>query len=163
MATILEHVKDLERSLPELELQMGGERPVVKVYEGKEGIRAIIEDMKNSKHQHSEEIADLEAMYSILTPEDLQLMRTEVKKLGVHIQGLYAGMPSKKVADSERHVLPKEFSGFKSNITIYGDKIALVTFEGKMHSVLIESQALAKTLRVLFTLAFREAKKFPEE
>lgn len=162
-AQMKEHIQELTLSLPELELRVGGEKPVVKVYEGKEGIRAIIADMKVSKPKSSQEIADLEAMYKVLTIEDLAPMRNEMKRLGIHVEGLYAGKPSKKIASSERHVLPKSMSDFKANITIYGDKVALVTFEGKMHSVLIESKALAKTLGILFRLAFESGKKLPQE
>lgn len=158
-----EHIHELAQSLPELELRVGGEKPVVKVYEGKEGVRAIIADMKIAKPRSSQEITDLEAMYKVLTVNDLAPMRNEMKRLGIHVEGLYAGEPSKKIASSERHILPKDLSDFKANITIYNDKIALVTFEGKMHSVLIESKALAKTLRILFGLAFTSGKQLPQK
>jgi sugar-specific transcriptional regulator TrmB len=159
---VAEHVASLERALPELALRIGGERPVVKVYEGAEGIRTVVDEMQRSKVRESFEISDLDAMYAILKPEELEPMRTKIKKVGIHVHGLYAGVASPKVADSERHALPKEFSNFKSNITIYGNKIALVTFEGKMHSVIIESAALAQTLIILFRLALKTAKQFPE-
>lgn len=158
-----EHIQDLERSVPELELEMGGEKPVVKVFEGKEGIRAMIEEMKTSARSDSKEIADLEAMYKVLTPEDLLPLRLALKKLGVKNQGLYTGEPSKKVMDVERHILPKEFSNFHSNITILDNKIFLVTFEGKMTSVIIESGPLAKAMGVLFHFAFQSARQFPEK
>src|SRR5512142_2814354 len=37
--------QDLERLLPEIEMQAGGERPVVKLFEGREGLKAIIADL----------------------------------------------------------------------------------------------------------------------
>lgn len=157
---VKEKMKDLERILPEIELQIGGERPVVRVFEGKEGMRAIIEDMRMTRSKESVEISDLEAMYKVLTPDDLKAMRIEVKKSGSHVRGLYAGTPGEKVVSVDRFSLPKEFWGFKSNIGIYGeDKIALVTFEGKMYSVVIESKALTKALRTLFELAFKGGAK----
>lgn len=159
-----EQVQELVRLLPELELQAGGEKPVVKVFEGKEGIRAIIEEMKKSRPAKTEEIADLDAMYKILTPEDLLPMRIEMKKRGTFVHGLYAGKPSDKVVSSERFALPPEYQGFQSNITIYDDKVSLVTFGGQMHSVIIESKELAKTLSILFSLAYKTAKReFPSE
>ena len=159
---VAEQIASLERSLPELALRMGGERPVVKVYEGEEGIRTVLDEMRHSNIQESFEITDLDAMYAILKPEDLLPMRSKLKKTGIHISGLYSGAASPKIADSERYALPGEFQNFKSNITIYGNKIALVTFEGKMHSVIIESEALARTMIILFKLAFKTAKQFPE-
>jgi sugar-specific transcriptional regulator TrmB len=154
-----ERVKDLERMLPELELMSGGEKPVVRVFEGKEGIREIIEDMRTSDYKKSVEIADLDAMYKVLNTEDLASMRTELKRRGTTVRGLYAGLPQRSVVKAERYALPEELSDFRSNIGIYGDKIALVTFEGKMYSVLIESKALTKALRNLFEMALRGAEK----
>ncbi len=151
-----EKVEDLERIVPELELQIGGERPVVRVFEGKEGLRAVMADMRNTKTKESLEIADLEAVYKALTKEDLAAMRDSVKKGGTKVRGFYAGNAQENTNTVDRVFLPKEAGGFKSHIGTYGDdKIALVTFEGKMHSVIIESKPLAKAMRTLFETAFK--------
>ena len=154
-----DRVQDLERMVPELELLMGGEKPVVKVFEGKEGLRAIIDDMEQTKSKYGLEISDSEAMYKVLQPEDLKGIREQSKKVGMHIRGLYAGELNPTTVQADRVMLPKELGEFRSNIGIYGDKIAFVTFEGKMHSVLIESPALTKAMRILFELAFTQAKE----
>ena len=151
----------LERLLPELELRTGGERPVVRVFEGKEGLHAIIDDMKSTEFRTSTEIADLEALYQVLTPDDLKGMRTELKRRGVKIRGLYAGMPGPKIVETDRLSLPKEYSGFKADIGVYGNKIEMITFEGKMYSVIIESAALARTLQILFEMALKNGKDLP--
>lgn len=154
-----ERVKDLERMLPELELQTGGERPVVRLFEGKEGLKAIIEDMKSTEFKKSVEIADLEALYKVLSPDDLKTMRTALQKRGVKIRGIYAGAPGPKFVETDRIPLADEFSGFKADIGVYGNKVEMITFEGKLYSIIIESEALAKTLNILFELAFRGATK----
>lgn len=162
-AEMHDRVQDLERMLPELELATGGERPTVRVYEGKEGVRAIIADMQESRPKQTVEIADLKAMYSILTPEDLKPMRMELKRNNAKVHGIYAGDPSGKTVEGERYFLPESMGDFRSDITVYGDKVALVTFEGKMYSVLVESAALAKTMKTLFDLAFRCVQDFKEK
>lgn len=150
-----ERVKDLERSLPELELQIGGERPVVKVFDGKEGIRALLADMQVSKPKLIHEITDMDAMWTILKPEDLASLREENLRNAVHVKGIYAG--SKIITDTpvhvDRYVLPADRFGFKSHVAVYNDKVTLVTFEGKLHTIIIENEALSKTLRILFELA----------
>ncbi|MDD5252077.1 MAG: helix-turn-helix domain-containing protein [Patescibacteria group bacterium] len=153
-----ERVRDLENMLPELELQAGGERPVVKVFEGKEGLFAIIEDMQRTKRKDGVELTDLTAMYQVLTTDDLARLRQELKKQGVHIRGLYSGAASSaNVVDTERIFLPPEMSSFRSNIAVYGEKVALVTFVGKMYSVIIENPDLTKAMRLLFDLALKGA------
>lgn len=154
-----QQVQDLERLVPELELRAGGEKPVVKVFEGKSGIMAIVEDMRMGASKETFEITDLEAMFKVLSVEDLQTMRNELAKKGTYVHGIYSGTPQGGANTTVRHFLPSELAGFKSNIGIYGNKIALVTFEGKMHSVIIESEHLTKTLRILFDLAFKGMEK----
>lgn len=153
-------VKDLEETLPELEMQAGGERPVVRMFEGKQGLRAIIEDKKSTPHTYSMEISDLDALYKVLTPEDLTTLRQELKRKKTKVTGLYAGVPGKKIVpDSSRIMLKGKHKEFASDISVYGNKITLTTFVGKMHSIIIESKPLAKALEVLFELAFKGAKK----
>jgi sugar-specific transcriptional regulator TrmB len=162
-AEMHEKVRELEEVLPELELRAGGEKPLVRLFEGKQGIFAIIEDMRATKAKQSVEMTDLDAMYKVLNTEDLRAMRDELKKFGTEVRGLYSGKASPKTVEGRRVFLPVEFGGFKANIGIYGDRVALVTFEGKMHSVIIESAALTKAMRTLFKLAFRGAAGLPEE
>ena len=156
---VRQQITDLEQLLPELELQMGGEKPVVRAFEGKEGILGIVEDIKSTDFNESFEITDLTAMDTVLKTEDLIGLQSAFKKRGVHFHGLYAGRVGPSRPEAERYILPKEFEGFKSNLGVNGDKIVMVTFEGKMHSVIIENSLLAQTLRILFELALRAAKK----
>jgi predicted DNA-binding transcriptional regulator len=148
-------IDDLETAVPEIAMAMGGDKPVVKVYEGKEGLKAIIEDIKRTEFEGALELTDLEAMNVVLTQEDLADMREEVKKKKPKVRGLYAGTPYESPNKGERFYLPKKDSGFKSSISIHGDKIKLITFEGKMVSVTIESKHLADAMEILFKYAFR--------
>jgi len=148
-------VGELEAALPELALRIGGEKPVVRVFEGKEGIRAILEDIAATKSKDAVEITDLDAMYSVLSPDDLKNMRDTLVKVGAVVRGIYSGSPRIDPLMTERHMLPKDMSGFRSNIGIYGNKLMMVTFDGKMHSLIIESPTLTKTMRVLFELALK--------
>lgn len=152
--------RELERIIPKIELQMGGDRPVVKVFQGKEGIMAILEDMKKQQPKHIDEITDLDALYTVATVEDLKPTRTELKRIGTVIDGLYSGKASPKIARVNRTALPKEFSGFKSNLSVYGDRITMTSLEGVMYSVIIESKSLARTLSVLFRLAYKYAREY---
>lgn len=155
-----EKVKDLEDTLPELEMQAGGERPIVRMFEGKQGLRAIIEDKKDTKHDYLMEISDLDALYKVLTPDDLQSLRQGLEKRKVRIDGLYTGTPGKKVVSTtNRIMLPDGMSGFSSDISVYGNKISLTTFVGKMYSVIIESEHLAKALEILFELAIKGSRR----
>lgn len=153
-------IKDLEDSLPELKLQLGGERPLVRMFEGKDGLRAYLSDVESSHPKEIDEIADLEAVNAALGAEDLGPIRKHHAKNQTKVRGLYTGIPrGEKPSNVERYSIPGHPSGLHTDIAIYGDKIALVTLEGKMFTVLIESPALARTLRHLFELAFEHRRE----
>lgn len=155
-----EQIKDLETSLPELKLQLGGERPVVRMFEGKDGLRAYLSDVETSQPKAIEEIADLEAVNAALGDEDLGAIRKQHAKNQTKIRGLYTGIPkAQRPQNVERYSIPGHPEGLRTDIAIYGDKIALVTLEGKMFTVLIESPALARTLRHLFDMAFEHRRE----
>ena len=158
---LAERIADLQRALPELALRVGGDKPIVKVFEGKEGIHAIIEDLKQSQPKTLDEITNVSAMLTVLTVSDLAPLRAELQKIGARIRGLYVG-PAGSSPISDARMLPAPFLQFKGDIEIYGDKVAFITFAGALHSVIIENAVIAQTVRTLFDLAWETAKAFPK-
>lgn len=161
-----DRVADLERMVPQLELRMGGDKPVVRVYEGKEGIKAIIEDIGTTDFEKFWEITDVDAMYQVITADDLKGLRGRLKQQVSSAEGLYSGSLLEKThSNSKRYILPNHESGFNSHIAIHGDKIQMVTFEGKMFSVIVESASLSAALKILFEYALKqaEAQDLPEQ
>lgn len=150
-----ERVDDLKKVLPELELQTGGEKPVVRVYEGKEGVRAILEDTRMSKPKELFEITDSQSMLEILTREDLVPYQKTLDQAKTKISGIYnkqvraSGIQSIQLPESDR---------FKAHISVYEDKVTLVTFQGKMHSVIIENANIAEALKKIFQIALKKSK-----
>jgi sugar-specific transcriptional regulator TrmB len=154
-----EKIQELNGLLPQMELYMGGEKPIVRVFEGKEGVREILEDLRETHSPEVFEITDVAAMDSVLESDDLVPLRNELLKKNITVHGLYTQPSREKKIRVNHYVLRMEESNFKSNISIYSDKITMVTFEGKMHSVIIESAALAKAMRVVFARALGLHKK----
>jgi HTH-type transcriptional regulator, sugar sensing transcriptional regulator len=155
-AEMHDQVSDLEGLIPDLELMVGGERPVVRVFEGKEGIKTIIQDIQNSASKESYEITDADALFDVLKPEDLKELRGTLQKRNKKIKGIYAGKVGPKGFNVQRKILSDKEGGFQANIGIYGNSVAMVTFSGKMYSLLIESPQLAKALKILFEHAYND-------
>lgn len=155
-----EEIADLEKSLPEMELQLGGERPVVRMYEGKEGIRAFLEEVKKTKPKFIYEVADADAVRKAMSSDDLAPYRKEVSKHNARIKGIYTGtvapIPSVKV---DRVVLNEPGMFFSANINVFGDRVGFVSLEGKPYTVILENRSIAKTMEHLIDLAYEEAKR----
>lgn len=158
-ADMKEKISDLQRAIPELQLRSGGEKPVVKLFEGKEGVKTILTDINASPETVIHEITDLDAAHASISPKEFFPKRLALKKSGKFLKAICAGEPTVKTVDSDRYFLPKELSGFKSNMTLYGDKIAFVAFEGRVYAVLIEDKRLARMMNILFELAFETVSK----
>lgn len=158
-----ERLKDLERALPALKLKQAGDRPVVKFFEGKESILTIYEDKAQDQPKETYEIGDLDAYQQTFSLEDVKEGLAMLKKIGTKVYGIYAGNPRGKTLESDRYFLPKSQCGFKSAISLYGDKISLLSFKGKTNAVLIKNKELSQALKILFELALHGAKDLPSD
>lgn len=149
-----EKLEDLNKILPELKLRAHGEKPIVKMFEGKEGIQAILTDIEQTKPKFAKEIIDLEARNAVISSEDVEPVFKMTQKVGTKVEGLYYGTPLREDAtNTMRNFISKQKGGFKAGITLYGNKVAIFTFTGKMNSIMIESPEIAKTMGILFDQA----------
>lgn len=156
-AEFKDRVEGLSRVIPSLELQMGGERPVVRMYQGKEGIRAMINDLAQVQTSDGYEIVDGPAMLNILTDEDLAPYRRALKAKNVVTKAILAGIPrpAPKSVPGHRKFVPREEGNFKSHINVVGDIVTMTTFSGKMFSLVIKSKPIADAMNILFKYAHK--------
>ncbi len=155
-----EQIADLEKSLPDLSMQIGGERPIVRMYEGREGIKAYLAEITQNKPKEIDELADMDAVHELMDPKELEPHQNAIKRLRTVVRGLYARTSAwPKDLPKERVQLPKEFGGFKGNVTIIGNTVCIMTLKGKLYTIVIEDKHVADALRILFEGAYREFKK----
>ncbi|MBI2644792.1 hypothetical protein HYW94_01270 [Candidatus Uhrbacteria bacterium] len=156
---IKEKVGDLKRALPELKLKASGDRPVIRLYEGKESVLAVLNDLADHRFKEGNvilyEIEDIDTLFNAIDHKDFIPVLQKLKRFNIKAKGFYQGTPRGKTLDSIRYFLPPDVPKFKTSVTMYGNKIIFHTFEGKINTIVIESQSLANTLRVLFELGFK--------
>ncbi len=154
-------VHDIERITEDLRLLQHGERPAVKFYEGVEGLKAILQDLADTKPESTEEIANMDTVREIFSVDELQAVQSILVKLKAKGRALLSGNVSAIRPGVEVRLLSKDEFGFYGDILIYGNRIAMVSFKGKIAGVVIENPVLADTYRTLFELAWRGAKDYP--
>ena len=155
-------VGEIVEAIPDLKLLQRGERPSVKFFEGIEGLRAIAEDLTATKPDTTDEIANLDAVKDIFAAEELQKVRQVLITIKTRGRALLSGDVTAARPGVVARVLPKNTFNFFGDIVIYGNKIAMLTFKGKLLGVVIENSIIADTYRVLFDLAWQGAAPFPE-
>lgn len=155
METTLAEVRD---SINELKLLQRGEKPVVKMLEGKEGIKALQDDIINSRPKEMYELFNSDSVAKIFTDEELKPFRDKLQKMNINGKSLAAGsLHVNRRPASERHefTTPEKFTG---DIIIYNNKVALTAFEGKIISVIVESKEIAETAKALFLAGWQHYK-----
>ncbi|PIQ92932.1 MAG: hypothetical protein COV69_00535 [Parcubacteria group bacterium CG11_big_fil_rev_8_21_14_0_20_39_14] len=151
--TILSELKNI--------FNVSGERPKVRFYEGREGFQAIIGDVLRSKFKSMEEFTSLEDAYKVFPPhpkDHRHKILAKFKKIPMRV--IYTSSQKPVVLQARSRFVPKEKFPFSTDITIYGEKVAIFSLRGKLIGTIIESKEIADTLRAIFDLSWDGSEKY---
>lgn len=151
-------MREIESSLGDLKLLQRGEKPVVKMFEGIEGLRALQDDILKTSMKHIDEFANMDTITAVFSSEELLPFKEELTRMKVPGRIIFCGKTNytpRKGVDARR--IHSEKSNFNGDIIIYQNKTAFSTFHGKLMTVIIESQVIADTMRGMFELAWHSA------
>lgn len=156
-----------ESILPELRMleKTVGDRPKVRFFEGIEGIKAALDDTLDLP-VGGEILAYVtgEGVYERMTDFMNEYLKKRVKKK-ITVQALAPDNEVNRahVAQDESVLrqtvlLDPERFPFTNEIDIYGNKVAIMSLQGELLAIIIESESVAKTQRAIFELAWLGAK-----
>lgn len=159
-----EKLEVFEQSVEEIVLAAGGDRPVVRRYEGHDVARVIAQEKLDIRPKEWDEIVNMEDMRKIDPDDEAVKMFTAANKATANKKFrilTYSHMRRHPFRDTRAHRLDGMYPEFHGDIFTYHDRIGLLTTEGKIELILIENKALADTMRILFDLAYAgyDAKK----
>jgi sugar-specific transcriptional regulator TrmB len=154
----------LESILPSLDdaYRMNQTRPVVKYYEGIEGIKKVFQDIYSPKEEPVYGCVDLEkadkALPSLIV-KDLIPLRIKNKLMAITLiaDSKLAKEVHKKDAVSYREskIISKRKYPIPAEIDVYEDKVAMLSFDKeKFAGVIVQNKDIATSLKSLFKLAF---------
>ena len=155
-----EKLKNLEKQIPEMIKIYKNSKPKItaEIYRGKEGIKAIFEDMLNYKENYfiggrwyvTKEMPSYWSHYDKrrieLKVKWYNLVRYELKKIKI---------PEERLMFVR--FLPKEFSGNPSVVFIYGEKVVNVLWGGEFFAFMIESEDIAENYKRYFNYLWDNA------
>lgn len=154
----VEQKKDeLGKVLPDLEKLYSslGSRPQVRFFEGKEGLKAIMDILLKSGVTEIVSISSLDSMLKVF-PKHLEEYSPERVKKGIRSRFLYSYSGGPVLRDSDERMLresrfiPSNKMPFSSDITVFANNVSIISFEGKISGVLIEHPEIAKSFRQFF-------------
>lgn len=165
----------LELLLPELRVLYNAipAKPRVRFYEGIEGVKTVFEDTLIS---HPKEIVDFTSIDDLVNVFG-DYMKSYTKRraeLGIPLRGIATDTPlarsyNKKyysganpIAIPQTRFVPADSFVFKTEINIYGNKVAIMSLKAEEPvGVIIESSVIADTMRSVFELAWQAAENSP--
>jgi sugar-specific transcriptional regulator TrmB len=149
-------LREVQSSINELKLIQHGDKPVVKMFEGKEGFKAIQDDILKTAPDTILEMSNFDSMRQHFKREELTPFVENLDKKNIKAEAIIAStIPFMKRALTNIHNISIEDHPFFGNITVYANKVALSSFQGKNITVLIESEIIAQTMREMFHLAVK--------
>lgn len=158
----------LEQLLPKLEavVRLQDDRPVVRYYEGIEGLRAMQSELVRHGRRGGEasyNLSPLDDLVTVFGSEDFLYTRPR-KARGLRAHTLFTTKSTKRKKEflasasgqlAERRFVPPEEYGSGSALSIYEGWVAIGTLRGRQGGVIIEGESTAAMMRELFEMAWK--------
>lgn len=156
--TIQRKQEYLDKIIPELKsikgLEKGG-KPVVRYFEGKDGLRAMSEEFIMLEHKdYARMIYSVDLLSQIFTDDEKKWMQTRRQKKKIKVKSIINDEKNKLVSDAICLRLSTKDYPIKSDIAFFGDKTRIATQNEPLLGMIIENKDITDTLKILFDLAW---------
>jgi sugar-specific transcriptional regulator TrmB len=155
----------LKKELPQLSqlFDSAGERPVVRFYQGREGIVSLREETLKARDKKLLVISSNDDLKKVLTEEEMDSFSEKRTNLGISMRLLYT-RTSGKFTEASREKTNRAYIDSKklelgTDMVIYDDNVAMMTLKGSLVGVLIQSKELSKSMRSIYEILWSQAEK----
>lgn len=158
--------KEMTRLIPQLRLlkqEMGEEGPVVRYFEGKEGLKIAVKEILNStKGKKIRMFYNADVLLRFFSKEERVEFKNIRSKRKINTEVIYASdltnLPEKSDGDVRIKVSIKEFPS-ECDIAIYDDKVRIASFAKKNPvGIIIKDKSIQEAFLSLFKLAWKGAR-----
>ena len=156
---LTEQAHRLKDILPEIKsIQRGfGERPVVKYFEGKEGILSMLEEVFGPDDGKAGEVIHVvypeEKLRGVFTTAEREKYRNLRLKRNIKSKAIYTSSEEKSSDNTaDRIRINADTYPLSCDIEIYKDRLAISILGKKLSGIFVQSQDLTDTLRSLLKI-----------
>jgi len=161
---IEEKKKILQKMMPQLQSLNVAEkdRPVVRYYEGKEGLQAISQELIKKAKDEILTAYSVDDVREVFSDEERAKSRKRRIEKGLKIKVIYTFKNGimENTADGERRKIPFEKFPLRCDLAIYGDYVRIASFGKRMVGIVIEDKEIAESFKSIFKLAWEGAEKY---
>lgn len=160
-------LKKIEKIIPEMKALYKGtkKKPIVKVYEGKEGLINTLDDTLKNREKimrvYSNPFNMGQYIYEYMPKYVAQRLKLGIKMYGIHPDNKANRDLVKKIPEHIDHYtfIPVNPTKIDADLAIYDNKVSYMSKENGGVGVIIESKEMANVMKFIFDLAFEETKR----
>jgi sugar-specific transcriptional regulator TrmB len=153
----------LQKLLPNLKAisNIAEEKPVVRYFVGKEGLKSISEELSANKGEPVRMAYSQDLIESVFSKEERTIMRKKrmAKKIKTKVLYNYKNQELPSTPDGERQKISEANFPIFCDIAIFGrDKVRIAALQKKIIGLIIENKEMHDSLKSIFDLAWIGAK-----
>ncbi|HPN54716.1 MAG TPA: helix-turn-helix domain-containing protein [Candidatus Moranbacteria bacterium] len=158
---------NLQKLLPQLRSlnnkQSG--RPLVRYYEGKEGISSMVEEVFREAKGVVYMAYSADEVGNIFSKKDQERWRKIRVDKNMPVKAIYTKKEGKigVVPKSESLKIPFEKFPISCDFAVFNDKVRIASLKNRLTGIIIEDKEIASSFRALINLALETAKKYDAE
>lgn len=136
--------------------QAAEDKPLVRYFEGKQGLTKVREGILKSKSKEYYAAASVDHLNNIYTKDerdDFSVRRVK-KNIGVHLMYTSTNTVIPTTGNMLVQRIDKKQFPFKADVYVYDDIVSFANTSEKVGGVIIESKAIADTMRSIFKIAW---------
>lgn len=133
-----------------------GARPSVRVFEGKEGLKNIRNEVLNMKSKEYHLVMAIDETYNIFSQKELMEFSQARMSKGITSCVLYTSKDKEMLVMPPQEVrrVDRKLFDFGNDVYIFDNKVVFTTTADSIIGIVIESAPVAQTMRSLFKLAW---------
>ena len=158
-------MNELKKALPELAsvFNLAGDKPVVRYFEGKEGLLRMQEEFLKCKSKQILAIANFDNVMDLFPNQKSDYTERRVKA-GIESKAIYTSKRGNIVEYGpsvlrELRYIPFDKFSFDADITIYDNIVAIASLRGQIGGLLVEHQGIAESFKSLFNFIWKLSEK----
>ncbi len=156
---VKEKETEFKKLLPELKAlyNLSPQKPKVRFFEGKDGLKSIQEDFLKEKNTEIDEFYSSDDVHNIFSPAELEEFRKRRVGQKIKSRAFYTRAAGPFVTKdisplSELKYMRQDQYPLNVDILIYNNKIALISLKEPLMGVIVENKDLASALRSIFKM-----------
>ncbi len=130
-------------------------KPIVRFYEGKEGLKTILEERLKDAPKEVKVFFSKEDVHNVFSEDEMNAYREKRKKRGTFYKGIYSIKEedhSSEYSTGEWQQIDHEKYPIYSDIAVYNDKVSISNLRGQVSGIVIENKAVADSISTIFSL-----------